>query len=223
MQIAQIQQELDRTRALLDKDRAMDAKTREKLLALLEAQEEAKRIQEEKIRLEEQKKLAEEKRRDDERKRQLAEEKAKAAAARATKPAPPVVVATRPPPPVLPVDPEPTEAPPVVALAKPKPDPQAEQLAKGEAALARGDYSAAVEIFRPLAQSGNSRAQERYAEMYAGGFGVTKNYNQAYIWYSLAARGGSNTAHANRDRIAKQLQPAEVQQADRLVENWRAR
>jgi TPR repeat protein len=108
-------------------------------------------------------------------------------------------------------------------LAKPKPDPQAEQLARGEAALARGDYSAAVEFFRPLAQSGNSRAQDRLAEMYAGGFGVTKNYNQAYIWYSLAARGGSTTAPANRDRMARQLQPAEIQQADRQVESLRAR
>jgi hypothetical protein len=108
-------------------------------------------------------------------------------------------------------------------LAKPKPDPQVEQLARGEAALARGDYAAALEIFRPLAQSGNSRAQDRLAEMYASGIGVTRNYNQAYIWYSLAARGGSTTAPANRDRMVKQLQPVEVQQADRLVENWRAR
>jgi hypothetical protein len=221
--IAQIQKELDQTRERLEKDRAIDAKTREKLLALLEAQEEAKRRQEEQIRLAEQKRLAEEKRREEERQRKIAAEKARPAAAPATKPALPVVIATRPPPPVLPVDPEPSEPPTTIALAKPKPDPQAEQLARGEAALARGDYSAAVEFFRPLAQSGNSRAQDRLAEMYAGGFGVTKNYNQAYIWYSLAARGGSTTALANRDRVAKQLQPVEVQQADRLVESWRAR
>jgi TPR repeat protein len=57
--------------------------------------------------------------------------------------------------------------------------------------------------------------------MYAGGLGVTKNYNQAYIWYSLAVRGGSTTAPANRDRAARELQPAEIQQANSLIQNWR--
>ena len=62
-------------------------------------------------------------------------------------------------------------------------------------------------------------AQDRLAEMYAGGMGVPRNNNQAYIWYSLAARGGSTTAPANRDRVARQLQPVEIRQADKLVEN----
>ena len=87
--------------------------------------------------------------------------------------------------------------------------------------MARGDFPAALEILRPLAQSGNSRAQDRLGEMYAGGFGVAKNFNQAYIWYSLAAQGGSTTAPAKRDRAARELQPAEIQQANLLIQNWR--
>jgi len=221
--IEQIQKELDQTRERLEKDRALDAKTREKLLALLEAQEEAKRRQEEQVHLAEQKRIAEEKRRDDERKRKIAEEKARAAAAPATKPAPPVVVATRPPPPVLPVEPEPSEAAPVVALAKPKPDPQAEQLKRGEAALARGEYEEAHRILTPLAKDGNSRAQIRLAEMYAFGQGVKQNTIQSYIWYSLAARGGSTGAAAGRDRMASRLQPAEIRQAEKVVESMQPR
>jgi TPR repeat protein len=118
---------------------------------------------------------------------------------------------------------EPGEASPVVAMAKPKPTPQAEPLAKAEGALARGDYAGAREILVPLAQGGNTQAQIRLAEMYASGQGVSRNYIQAYIWYSLATRGGSATAPAERDRMARLLQPAEVKQADEVVDSMRAR
>jgi len=89
--------------------------------------------------------------------------------------------------------------------------------------LARGEYEKAMEILTPLAQEGNSRAQIRLAEMYAFGQGVKQNTIQSYIWYSLAARGGSTGAAAGRDRMAARLQPAEIKQADRVVENMRAR
>jgi TPR repeat protein len=108
-------------------------------------------------------------------------------------------------------------------VAKPRPTPQAEQLDRGEGALARGEYERALEILRPLAQGGNTRAQIRLAEMYASGQGVSRNYNQAYIWYSLAAREGGTTAAAGRDRMASRLQPAEIKQADKVVESMRAR
>jgi len=107
-------------------------------------------------------------------------------------------------------------------MAKPKPAPQADPLAKAEGALARGDYTGAREILVPLAQSGNTQAQIRLAEMHASGKGVSRNYIQAYIWYSLATRGGSTTAQAERDRMAKLMQPAEVKQADEVVDGMRA-
>lgn len=200
----------------------MDAKTREKLLALLEQQEEAKRRQEEQARLAEQKKLDEERRRVEEEKRKLAA-RPKSPAIPATKPLPPSEITARPPPPVIPVEPEPSETPPVVALAKPKPDPLAEQLARGEGALARGEYEKAHEILTPLAKEGNARAQVRLAEMYAFGQGVKQNTIQSYIWYSLAAQGGNTSAVAGRDRMAARLQPVEVKQADKVVESMRTR
>jgi len=104
----------------------------------------------------------------------------------------------------------------------PKPSPQAERLAKAEGALVRGDYAGAREILLPLAQGGNTQAQTWLAGMYASGQGASRNYFQAYIWYSLAARGGSTTAPAERDRIARLMQPAEVKQADEVVDSMRA-
>ncbi|HEX9673495.1 MAG TPA: SEL1-like repeat protein, partial [Burkholderiales bacterium] len=109
------------------------------------------------------------------------------------------------------------------ASRAPKRSPEADKLAQGEAALARREYEKAYEILRPLAYGGNSRAQNKLAEMYAGGMGVPKNNNQAYIWYSLAAQGGSATAPAEREKIARLLQPVEIQQADTVVKNWRPR
>ena len=246
--IRQIQKELERTKELL-KERDTDAKTREKLLALLAEQEEAKRRQEDEARKrreeqekqaqaklrqedearkrrEEQEKLAEAKRRQEEEARKRLEEKQRLAEARlrkeeearkrleeqqrlaeaARREEAERLARTEPP-----------------ASRAPKRSPEADKLAQGEAALARREYEKAYEILRPLAYGGNSRAQNKLAEMYAGGMGVPKNNNQAYIWYSLAAQGGSATAPAEREKIARLLQPVEIQQADTVVKNWRPR
>ena len=184
-----------------------------------------KRVQEEKERLAELQKQAEKLR-------------TAAAAPRKPSPEPAPLTKPRPRPEMVPIPPSPTpvpltlaplvelepgEAPPVVAMAKPKPAPQADPLAKAEGALARGDYAGAREILVPLAQGGNTQAQTRLAEMYASGQGVSRNFIQAYIWYSLATRGGSTTAPAERDRMTRLLQPAEVKQADKVVDGMRAR
>ena len=89
--------------------------------------------------------------------------------------------------------------------------------------MARGEYDSALEILTPLAKDGNSRAQVRLAEMYAAGQGVKQNTIQSYIWYSLAAREGSAGAVAGRDRMAARLQPAEIKQADRVIQSMRPR
>jgi len=229
--LAQSKQQLEEERRRLDDERKRDEDAR-KRLEEKQKQEEAKRRQDEQARLAEQQKRDEEKRRLEEQHRKLA------LAARGSKPVtvpaakvedarrkvtPQAELASRPPPAVLAAEPGPSETPPVVALAKPKPTPQAEQLDRGEGALARGEYERALEILRPLAQGGNTRAQIRLAEMYASGQGVSRNYNQAYIWYSLAAREGGTTAAAGRDRMASRLQPAEIKQADKVVESMRAR
>jgi hypothetical protein len=225
--LAESMQQLEVERKRFDEERKRDEEKRRqdelarKRFEEQQKQEEAKRRQEEQARLAEQKKLDEERRRVEEQQRKLVA-RSKPPTTPATKPPPQPEIATRPPPPILPIAPE-SEAAPVVALAKPKPSPQAEQLAKGEGALARREYEKAYEILTPLAQDGNTRAQLRLAEMYSSGLGVNRNYNQAYIWYSLAARGGSTTAPAERDRVAARLQPAEIRQADTVVENWRTR
>ena len=227
----QIQEQLDQAQKRLAEVGDRDGKEREKVLALLAEQqklENSKRRQEEEARkrLEEKQQLAEARLRKEEDARRRLEEKQQLAEARLRK----EEEARRRLEEQARQDAVRREAEARLALAKPvepappaRRSPQEEQLAMGEAALARREYDEALKILRPLAQGGDVRAQDRLAEMYANGFGVTRNYNQAYIWYSLAARGGSTTAPASRDKMARLLQPVEVQQADRLVENWRAR
>jgi len=226
--LAESKQQLEAERKRLEEERKRDEEKRRhdelvrKRFEEQQKQEEAKRLREEQARLEEQRKLDEARKRLEEQQLKLARS-SKPPTTPATKPTPQPVIATRPPPPVIPVEPEPSEAPPVVALAKPRPTPQAEQLARGEGALARRDYAGALELLTPLAKDGNTRAQVRLAEMYASGQGVRQNTIQSYIWYSLAARGGNTSAAAGRDRMAARLQPAEIAQADKVVDSMRGR
>jgi TPR repeat protein len=61
-----------------------------------------------------------------------------------------------------------------------------------DAALAYriGNYATALELVRPLAEQGNSRAQTRLGGMYANGLGVPQDYAAAVSWYRKAAEQG---------------------------------
>ncbi|MDP6707434.1 MAG: tetratricopeptide repeat protein [Alphaproteobacteria bacterium] len=61
----------------------------------------------------------------------------------------------------------------------------------GMAALATGDYEAALGIFEPLAEHGVAKAQTKLALMYENGQGVPRDYDQARKWYLEAAQQGN--------------------------------
>lgn len=56
-----------------------------------------------------------------------------------------------------------------------------------EQAYRQGDYQAALAVFRPMAESGNARAQFYLGEIYLSGSGVEKDYAQALKWAGAAA------------------------------------
>jgi serine/threonine protein kinase len=110
-----------------------------------------------------------------------------------------------------------------VAVAPPAPPPAPPKAAEpdlikqaGEASK-RGDDAESLALYRKAANAGNAEARFRLGEIFAAGRGVTQNNTQAYIWLSLAANAGHAGAKARRDQVAKELQPAEIQQADRVV------
>jgi serine/threonine protein kinase len=97
------------------------------------------------------------------------------------------------------------------------------QIDEAEAALRRGEGSAAVRLLAPWAAAGNSRAQALLGRAKATLTGAQQSHMEAYMWLRLAARGGEAGAQALSEKVAAQLQPAEIRQADQLVDQWLAR
>jgi uncharacterized protein len=60
----------------------------------------------------------------------------------------------------------------------------------GDAAFAKGDYAAALRLFRPLAEGGEAQAQFALGYMYVRGNGVAPDPAQAASWYRKAADQG---------------------------------
>ncbi|MFY9639632.1 MAG: tetratricopeptide repeat protein [Rhodomicrobium sp.] len=58
------------------------------------------------------------------------------------------------------------------------------------AAYKRGNYAAALQLYRSLADKGNAIAQDSLGDMYNYGKGVPQNQAEAEQWYRLAAKQG---------------------------------
>ncbi len=67
----------------------------------------------------------------------------------------------------------------------------------GEAAFRKGDYAAALKIWRPLADQGEARAQFNLGTLYDEGHGVPRDAAQAVTWYRRAADRGEPHAQYN--------------------------
>ena len=56
----------------------------------------------------------------------------------------------------------------------------------------RGDFTAALREWRPLAEEGDARAQYYLGVMYANGEGVPESDRQAAYWFRKSARQGNS-------------------------------
>ena len=68
---------------------------------------------------------------------------------------------------------------------------------EGDAAYNRGDYATARHLLGPLADQGDTSAQNSLGVMYAKGQGVPQNYAEALKWYRLSAAHGNAFAQYN--------------------------
>jgi len=117
------------------------------------------------------------------------------------------------------------EARPVVAVAPPAPPPapapakaaEPDLIKQAEEASKRGNDAESAALYRKAANEGIVEAQYRLGEIYAAGRGVNQSNFQAYVWFSLAAGAGHGGAKTRRDQVVTSLQPAEIQQADRVI------
>jgi TPR repeat protein len=72
-----------------------------------------------------------------------------------------------------------------------------EDFAKGQDAYFSGDYQTAMTEWQPLADAGQMDGQFGMGLLYANGFGVDMNDDQALKWYGLAADQGHAEAQCN--------------------------
>ena len=67
---------------------------------------------------------------------------------------------------------------------------QESQFEKGIQAAHRGEYALAIELWRPLADAGDLKAQTYMGLMYDNGWGVPQDYAEAHRWFKGAAEKG---------------------------------
>ena len=87
------------------------------------------------------------------------------------------------------------------------------------------DNAKAVRWFQKSAEQGYPDAQFALALMYKYGSGVPKNYTQAYKWYDLTILNSDQAgllpdAVSQRDKIAKQMTPAQITEAQKQAREW---
>jgi TPR repeat protein len=70
-------------------------------------------------------------------------------------------------------------------------------LVKGQDAYNSGDYQTAIAEWQPLAEGGDAEAQFGMGLLYANGFGVPLDDNEALKWYLLAADQEHASAQCN--------------------------
>ena len=83
------------------------------------------------------------------------------------------------------------------------------------------EYQEALRWCRLAADQGHGAAMFVIATHYEKARGVTKDLVHAYQWYNLAAAYGHEEGAKWRDRLARDMTPAQIAQAQFLARNWK--
>ena len=82
------------------------------------------------------------------------------------------------------------------------------------------NYKEAVKWTRKSAEQGDSYAQYNLGNMYYKGKGVPKDYVMAHMYWNLASVDGNKNAIENRDLIAKEMTPSQIEESQKLAREW---
>lgn len=85
------------------------------------------------------------------------------------------------------------------------------------------DNGQAIAWYRKAAEQGLPQAQVNLGIMYEQGEGVPVDLGLAYFWYALAESQGDGQAPQARQDVAKKMSPAQVEEAERRVKEYRAK
>jgi hypothetical protein len=98
----------------------------------------------------------------------------------------------------------------------------AQSFEDGKAAYDRGDFTAAMKIWRSLALQGDPDAQVSLGAMYHMGKGAPKDNVHAYMWFDVAATEialfGNEDPVARCKILAEEMTVAEIDQAKKMSE-----
>lgn len=83
------------------------------------------------------------------------------------------------------------------------------------------DYASAMGLYTRAAELGEPWAQFAIALLYDQGLGVERDPVQAYRWFDIAGDGHEHAIH-NRDSVAEELTPEQIEEGRRLAREWRA-
>ena len=80
----------------------------------------------------------------------------------------------------------------------------------------------AAKWYRKAADQGNAEAQYRLGDFYyKGKGGLTKSYEEAYYWFTLAAKAGGKAFATDRDETAGHLTPEQVDAVKKRADDWK--
>ena len=85
------------------------------------------------------------------------------------------------------------------------------------------DDQEALRWCRLAADHGHARAMFTMGTYFETGRGVPRDFIQAHMWYNLAAANGDEEAVRRRNRLAMNMVPRQVEQAQFQARNWRGK
>lgn len=82
------------------------------------------------------------------------------------------------------------------------------------------DFREATHWFLVSAKQGNAGAQHDLGIIHYEGEGTLQDFKLAHMWFNLAAANGHEGAKTLRDKLAKEMTPADISEAQQMASDW---
>jgi len=89
----------------------------------------------------------------------------------------------------------------------------------GVHAYLKQDYKTAHRLWLPLAEQGDAKAQYNLGLMYEKGKGISKDFVEAYKWFSISGETGNGRMYI--EKLGKRkMTTAQIAEAQKLAQEW---
>lgn len=83
------------------------------------------------------------------------------------------------------------------------------------------DTATAAHWFGLAAEQGDPAGQYHLGILHANGQGVTQDDVRAMMWLRLSAEAGNTAAERDAVRLAEEMSPSQIENAEKLMDAWR--